>query len=878
MQLRSAYFCTLFLFFSTFVIAQMPEKYTLSVDSTVNRLAGTERVYVATKINDRPKIDGKLNEACWEAGSWSGGFTQQVPNQGKSPSQQTEVKILYDNNNLYIGFKCYDVGPGKIRSVLSRRDIDAATGDIVGIAFDSYNDKKTAYEFNLTAAGQKIDMVHLGSDNLDYNWDAVWDGKTQVYDSIWTAEMQIPFSQLRFSPGESQVWGLHIWRWIERNNENNQWKLIPVDAPAVVYLFGELKGIDGVRPKTNYEFLPYVNARYSPNSDQNSKLKPGAGLNGKIGLNSGLTLDYAINPDFGQVEVDPAVLNLTSYEVFNEEKRPFFLEGNTVLDYSIGSDMLYYSRRIGHEPSLYWDVVDNLEENQTVDVAANVPILSALKLTGKTKKGLSVGVVQSLTAKESATIYSPNAKMDTVIEPLTNFMVGRIKQDFNDGRTVLGGMITSTMRNIKDQQLNFLPKSSTVGGIDFEHNWKNRKYFVDFKSFFSDIRGDKEAISDLQLSSVHYYQRPDADHLEFNADRTSLSGWGGYLSGGKRSGRFRAIGTVNWRSPGIDFNDLGYLYQADLIQQTTDFTYKVNKPKGIVRSYYAQLTQLHEMSYGNETTLDRLNLHGFIHFKNLWMTHLNLRKNFNMFDTRELRGGPMLYKGSYNSLQFTIQSNYAKDFSTMFGPIFYWANDDSYNGSGGQLQFQWQISSRFNVMTRTVLTQNIDNNKFAARVTDAEKRLQYLVGKIDRTTISTTLRIEYYLSPEISIQYYGNPYASVGNYSNFRQVVNGSARSFDDRYASLEVTDQANGRYSVSKNGSKLYSIKNPDFNYHEFHSNFVGRWEFRPGSTLYLVWTNTRSAYSDQLGQSIWKSFGGIWEGKSENVFMVKFSYWFSL
>ena len=876
MQIKPGFILFVFVNFVGAVFAQSPTYYKLSSDTTVNRLASQQRVYYASKINKRPKIDGKLNDACWEAGTWEGQFVQQIPKQGKNSTQNTLIKIVYDDNNIYVGFKCFD--QGEIRSILSRRDVDVSAGDIVGIAFDSYNDNHTAYEFNLTAAGQKIDMVHLGANNLDYNWDAVWDGKTQVSDSVWTAEMQIPFCQLRFSPGEKQGWGVHIWRWIDRNNENDQWKLIPVDAPAMVYLFGDLKGIEGVRPKTNYEFLPYLNSRYNTNTDWHHQTQYGAGLNGKVGLNSGLTLDYAINPDFGQVEADPAVLNLTSYEVFNEEKRPFFLEGNTVLDYSIGNDMLYYSRRIGHEPSLYSDVVDNLDENQTVDVSANVPILSALKLTGKTKKGLSVGVVQSFTAKESATIYSPASKRDTVVEPFTNFMVGRLKQDFNNGRTVLGGMVTSTRRTINDTQLNFLPKSSTVGGIDFEHNWKNRKYFVTLKSFFSDIKGDKEAISDLQLSSVHYYQRPDADHIEYNPDKTSLSGWGGYLSGGKRSGRFKAIGTLNWRSPGIDFNDLGYLYQADLIQEIADFTYKVNKPKGIIRSYYAQLTQQHEMSYGKETTLDRLNLHGFVHFNNLWMMHLNLRTNFNIFDSRELRGGPMLYKGSYNSLQYSLQSNSVKKFYVLLSPLFAWATDDSYSGSSYLLQFQWQINHRFSITSKTVFSKNIDNNKYAGRVTDAEKRVQYLVGAINRNTISSTLRIEYYLSPEISIQYYGNPYASVGSYTNFRQVVNGSARSFDDRYGSLQVAGQSNGRYQVGKNGTTLYNIKNPDFNYQEFVSNLVGRWEFKPGSTLYLVWTNTRAAYSDQIGQSVWKSFGHIRNEKSENVFMIKLSYWFSL
>jgi hypothetical protein len=879
-----------FLFFFTLIgssFAQLSEHYNLSTDSTVNRLAGNQRIYFTTLIDKRPRIDGKLNDQCWEKGSWTGQFVQQVPAQGKSPSQETEVKILYDSNNLYVGFKCYDIGPGKIRPILSRRD--NSVGDIVGIALDSYHDNQTAYEFNVAASGQKVDLVHLGAYNIDYNWDAVWDGKAQVSDSIWTVEMQIPFSQIRFAPGKEQLWGMHIWRWIDRLNEESQWKLIPIDAPAMVYLFGELKGIEGVNPKTNFEFLPYLNNRFSPNTDQENKMKYGVGLNGKIGLNSGLTLDYAINPDFGQVEADPAVLNLTSYEVFNEEKRPFFLEGNTILDYSIGNDMLFYSRRIGHEPSIYYDLVDNLEENQTISITDNVPILSALKLTGKTKKGLSVGVVQSITAKENATIYSPGSKTRTAVEPFTNFMIGRVKQDFNDGNTVLGGMVTSTMRSINDDQLNFLPKSSLVGGIDFQHNWKNRKYFVDFKGFYTDINGNREAISDLQLSSVHFYQRTDADHLDYNPERTNLLGWGGFLSGGKRSGKFRAVGTLNWRSSGVDFNDVGYLYQADIVQQSAKLTYKVSNPQGIVRSYYAELTQQHDWSYsdfmhqdklsfGSESNLDRLNLHGFLQFNNLWLIHLNLRRNFNMYDTRELRGGPKLYKDSNNDLDLYIQTNSVKDFWAGFGPRFTWFPDDISKSRYFTTYFKWQLSDRLSIVSQTVVSNMVDNNKFVAKATDKTDKTQYLVGTINRNTISSTLRFEYFISPEISIQYYGNPYATTGKYNNFREVADASNRSLDQRYKNLTAAPSANDTYLLKKNGVSAFTINNPNFNFQEFRSNLVARWEFKPGSALYLVWTNTRSDYSDQKDQPVLKSFGSIWNQPTQNVFMIKFSYWFSI
>jgi len=864
---------TLFLLFGLgSALAQIPEKYNLSTDSVVNRIASIKRVYYATRTEKRPKIDGKLNDECWQTGLWAGEFVQQIPAQAKEPSQKTEIKILYDNNNLYVAFKCYDNGPGKIRPILSRRDDNV--GDIAGIALDSYHDKQTAYEFNVAASGQKVDLVHLGAYLWDFNWDAVWDGKAQVYDSIWTSELQIPFSQLHFSPGEEQVWGMHVWRWIDRFKEESQWKLIPIDAPAMVYLFGELRGIEGVKPKTNYEFLPYVNTRFSPNTDLKNKTNYGVGLNGKIGLNSGFTLDYAFNPDFGQVEADPSVLNLTSYEVFNEEKRPFFLEGNTILDFSVGDDMIFYSRRIGHAPSYLPD----LDDNQTISISENTPIFSALKLTGKNKKGLSVGVVQSITAKENAFIYSGDSKSKMAVEPFTNFAVGRIKQDFNKGNTTFGGMITSTYRNINDDHLKFLANSTLAGGIDFQHNWKKRKYFVDFKGIFSNIDGDKEAISRLQLSPVHYFQRMDADYLNYDSERTSLSGWGGMLKGGKRSGRFRATGSLNWRSPGVDFNDVGYLYQADLFEQLVNLTYKVSKPKGIVRSYLVEFEQEHDWSYGFENTLDRLKLHGYLQFNNLWNVHLNLKKNFNIYDTRELRGGPNLYKDGYNDVELFVTSNSVKDLLVAFGPRFRFFSDNISKMSYFTGHIRWQLNDRFSITSRTILDHTVDHHQFVTRTKDLSGETKYLVGTIDRNTISSTLRFEYFISPEISLQYYGNPYASVGKYDNFREVAEASNKSLEKRYVNLEHSSLDNNYYTLKREGVNEYTIKNPTFNFQEFRSNLVGRWEFRPGSTLYLVWTNTRSSYSDQLNQSIWKSFGNILDVKPQNVFMIKFSYWFSI
>jgi len=855
-------------------LAQESIDYHLSTDSTVNAKASFRRTYIATRITSKPRIDGKLNDECWSHGVWAGDFIQQQPLQAKAPSQRTEIKVLYDDDNLYFAAKCYDKDPEKIRPILGRRDVLA--GDIIGVALDSYHDKRTAYEFNVTAAGQKIDLAHLGAYQWDFNWNAVWEGRSTVGDSLWTVEMRIPFSQIRFTKQDNQVWGMHIWRWIDRLQEESEWKLIPVDAPAMVYLFGELRGIEGISHKKNFEIMPYASAKFVPNSSPEKSFKGGIGLDGKIGITSNFTIDYTINPDFGQVEADPSVLNLTSFETFYEEKRPFFLEGSSILDFKMGDDLLFYSRRIGHAPSF----TPEGGPGQTVSMPENTTILSALKLTGKTTKGLSVGVVQSFTARENSTIYSVNSEKKVAVEPFGSFIVGRLKQELNKGNTVIGGMFTSTIRNIRDPQLDFLPSSSYTGGLDMEHNWKNRKYFFDFTGFFSQVKGSKAAITQLQESTAHYFQREDAPHLSFDTSRTDLSGFGGKFDVGKRSGKFRVATGLDWRSPGVDLNDVGYLRQADFVRQNLEFSYKVDKPYGILMNYQYGLSQSHEWSFGGENLMDKLSLVSKVRFKNLWLTNFTLIKDLNRFDTRELRGGPKLFKDNRTEGSLQILTNNVKKLSFGLTSTISVSQDKISNNKDYILMVKWQMNNRLSITTQTGYSIGANYQQYVNTISGEMSHKDYIVGKIDQKTLYTTIRFEYYVSPELSFQYYGSPYASIGKYSDFRRVAEASNRDINQRYVPLSILGIENNNYSIDATGDHVedYKLKNPDFNFQEFRSNLVGRWEFSPGSTLYLVWTNTRSLFTNSYNSSIGNSFGGISDLKAKNVFMVKLNYWFSI
>jgi hypothetical protein len=615
--------------------------------------------------------------------------------------------------------------------------------------------------------------------------------------------------------------------------------------------------------------MPYVKGKYVTDSESNENF--GGGVDGKIGITSNFTLDYTVNPDFGQVEADPSVLNLTSYEVFYDEKRPFFLEGKSILEYNADKDMLFYSRRIGHAPSYRPDT----EENETLTIPDNTSIINALKLTGKNKSGFSMGIVNSMTAKEYATISSEDASAKEAVEPFTNYFIGRLKQDFNKGSTTIGGIATSTIRSIQDEQLEFLPEKSLVGGLDFEHNWLNRKYFINTKSFYSKIDGSETAISKLQRSPQHLYQREDAEHLEYNSELTSLQGWGGELSGGKRSGKFRLTGNVDWRSPGVDLNDVGYMRQADYIKEETHLLYNVNKPKGIFLKYYFLLEQLHDWSFGGENLKDRFSFETKTTFKNYWSASMLLTRTINEFDTRQLRGGPSLRIDNNTRAGFIFQTNSSKKLVLATKFDFMRFDDNITWRDKYDFSLSWLISNNISLSTLSAFSIETNNSQYVKQKTVNGKR-EYVVGKIDRQTLYTTLRAEYFITPELSLQYYGSPYASIGKYTEYRKVNQSKASALNERYSALYIQ----GDNLVDENGEVLldFTTENPDFNFQEFRSNFVLRWEYKTGSTFYFVWTNTSSSYEDVYNPSIIDSFKNISKVKSQNAFMLKLSYWFSL
>ncbi len=506
--------------------ASQPPQGTESLQDTVKSVQTTnsQPVYVTQRLTTQPPvINGKLDDECWEKGTWAGNWHQFIPNEGAEPTYPTEMNIQYDDHYLYVAMRAFDGEPEKILRIPGNRD--EFDGDMLGITFDSYRNYKTGFEFTVSAWGQKVDLILFNPINWDFNWDAVWKVKTGLEDSAWVAEFEIPLNQLRYSNEADQVWGMHTWRWIARLSEESNFEQQTKNGPGMLYNFAELRGITDLKKSRRMEIMPFALADLetmeveegNPFTENGKVWGANAGLDAKIGISSNFTIDLTVNPDFGQVESDPSVMNLTVFETYYEEKRPFFMEGLTIFDYKFDDQSLFYSRRIGHAPSL----VPEANETTFVKSPDNTTILSALKFSGTTSNGLSIGIIQSLTANEKAQVSNPEGEItNTQVEPLTSYTVARVQKGYNAGNTFVGGMITSVRRFIDDPDLDFLSKNALTGGLDVLHYWHDKEYYIDARLIGSNINGSTEAITALQESSVRYYQRPDAGYLGYDTTLT----------------------------------------------------------------------------------------------------------------------------------------------------------------------------------------------------------------------------------------------------------------------------------------------------------------------------------------------------------------------
>jgi len=864
--------------------------YTVPQQDTVSRRNQyiKQPVYITSRLlTPKPVIDGKLDDECWKKGNWAGNYTQFIPHEGASPTYQTEHNIQYDDKNLYIAFRAFDPEPDKIHKYAGVRD--DIVGDMVGINFDSYRDYRTGFEFTITAWGQKVDLVLFNPTNWDFNWNAVWKGKVGLEDSAWVAEIEVPLSQLRYSNKDEQVWGLHTWRWIDRLQEESNWEIQTKTGPGMLYNYGEFRGLSGLKKSRRLEIVPYVLGQLNTMKEEpgnpytkNGKVWEGkAGLDAKIGVSSNFTVDLTVNPDFGQVESDPSVMNLTAFETFYEEKRPFFLEGLTIFDYKFDRQNLFYSRRIGHSPSL----TINPDDEHFVRSPDMTTILSAAKFSGTTSKGLSVGIIQSITANEFASISDTEGnETDVKVEPLTNYTVGRIQKGYMEGNTVIGGMFTSTNRFIEDDQLDFLSDNAFTGGLDLLHHWKEKEFFVNAKIIGSYIDGSQESITALQESSARYYQRPGADYLDYDTTRTNLSGFGGKIQIGKGAKGFWKYSTaLSWLTPGLDLNDLGYMRTADEIENQNEVSYFITRPVSIFRTFRIAFEQRNSWNFGGTYLGSDGELSLTTEFKNQWSLRGDVAYHTKDIDTKILRGGYDMLMPASMEFGAVLKTDASKKF---IGGIGY-----QYQKSGNNSAKSYSVEPGFTVrpfsMLKVGVTATYSENKDELQYVDTkelspEYGTRYILGTIDQTTLGLTLRIDLNLSPEFSVQYYGSPFISKGAYTELKRVTNPEAENYDDRFEIYDDPVLVDGKYLLydfdSGSWPAIYSVDNPDFNFHQYRSNLVAKWEYRLGSFIYLVWSSERTGRNSDSDASIGDSFGYLRDEFPSNIFLIKLSYWFSL
>jgi len=861
-----------------------------------------KREFQAKKIDQSNLvIDGKLNETHWQKAFWGDNFVQHEPFNGTNASQKTEFSILYDDNFLYVGLKMYDNNPDSIVQRMTRRD--NVDGDLIGIQLDSYHDLRTAFTFLVSAAGVKMDMIQSNDGgNEDSTWDPIWWTQTSIQEDGWTAEMKIPFTQLRFGNEELQTWGLQIARSIFRKDELSTWQHIPKEAPGWVHNFGKLK-IKDIKSKKVFDFVPYAVSGFNVyDGDKSNPFASGRdfkynfGMDGKFGITSNLTLDFTINPDFGQVEADPSEVNLSAFESYYSEKRPFFIEGRNILNFPVafgdgghGAENLFYSRRIGRRPHHYPEAADTAYTY----LPNNTTILGAAKITGKTKDGWSIGVLETVTQKEYAEFRHNDSSWYQTVEPLTNYSVGRVQKDFDNGNTIIGGMMTSTNRVLDgEEHLDYLHTSAYSGGIDYTQYFKDKEWVLKVNNMFSNVNGSEEAIELTQTSSARYFQRPDADYVELDPTRTSLSGYGGNVQVGKvGGGKWKFMSFWAWKSPELELNDLGFMRSADELSNATWVQYRIQKPTKIWRSFSINFNQWNGWDYGGTHTYScgNFNLHN--QFINYWNFSMGINYNGPQVSNTLLRGGnAMKMPGNMNGW-FWFGSNSQKQLRLTGNGSMNRGFNDYRERYGMNIGLTYKPISTLSITLRPSVSILRNDLQFVNNDNTYNGDTRYIFATINQRTINLSLRINYNITPDLSLQFWGQPFIAAGKYNNFKMITDSKADEYSNRF--LEYSDnqisfnaEENAYYideipNNAKGVNDDYAFSNPDFNYKQFLANFVLRWEYNPGSTVFFVWSQNRDHFAENGGFNLGNDLGDLFnyaENKSYNAFMIKFSYRFAL
>lgn len=851
-------------------------------------------------------VDGRIDEADWANAPVIREFRQTDPLEGQPVSQRTEVRILFDEDALYIGALLYDTG--EVTSRLTRRD-ELSETDLFSVSLDSYHDHQTGFLFAVNPAGVRRDQL-ISTGGNDDSWDPIWDAATQRTAEGWSAEMRIPFSQLRFTPDARQVWGIQLEREIHRNQESAQFAFTPKLERGGVQRFGHLDGIENVRRGRRIELLPYVTTRaeylptVAPEVGQpgnpyrsGSDYFANAGLDVKVGLGSNLTLDATVNPDFGQVEVDPAVINLTAFETRFEERRPFFVEGAEIFRFGQGGPTgstgraaeVLYSRRIGRTPQ------GAVPSGATFsDVPSATTILGATKMTGKFGDGWSVGLLQAVTAREHVDFMTPDGIDNSAqIEPLTSYVVGRIRRDANGGRSRVGAIITAVNRDLSDPVLeNRLHSSGYVAGVDLIHEWDEGRWRISSSFSPSLVRGTSAALMRTQQTSSRYMNRPDADHLGVDSTATSLTGYYAMGELNKVAGVWTGRLGLGAASPGYEVNDVGFQSYADRLIIDTHFQYNQPRPGRYIRNWNVGGGPDNIWNYAGQHVMSNINAMGRFNWMNYWGTGWRLEYTPSVYDDRLTRGGPI----AKNPRNFLVNSSISTDSRknyTFNGTVSYMGEEGGGYNKSVNVSFNYRPRENWEIRLGPSLRKQYAEAQYVTSVADTRADhtfgRRYIFGGLEQTTLSMDTRVNVTFSPALSLQVYMQPLISSGDYDDFKELRAPGTFEFNvyGRDGTSTVTPEGDGQFRIDPVGndpSRSFVLRDQDFNVRSVLGNAVLRWEWRAGSTIYLVWQQSREGRIvgwdadgfDGVGRmDLGRDMGDLLDIKPDNIFALKINYW---
>lgn len=861
--------------------------------------AGSQKVVHAYKLKDiKLNLDGKLTEPIWQKEPIND-FTQRDPNEGVPATEKTEVWVAYDESYIYVAAHLYDSKPEMIDASLARRD-GYSNSDWFAFYVDAYNDKRTGNFFGVNAGGTMVDGVLFNDSWDDWTWDGVWEAKTSIDETGWTVEMKIPFSQLRFNEVDKMTWGVNFTREIKRNNEKSFYVMVPKNESGFVSRFATLNGLDGVKPKQRFEMLPYFvqKAQYLVH-DQNdpfyksSQYKSAFGADFKIGIGSNLNIDGTINPDFGQVEVDPAVINLSAFESYFNEKRPFFIEGfdnfyfgiggvNNNWGFNFGWPELFYSRRIGRSPR------GGVSNTEYVQYPSETRILGAAKLSGKLDESTSIGAIAAVTERTSATLWNNGIKTSEEVEPLTYYGVLRSKKEFNEGRQALGFMFTNVNRNFNDNLLkNNLSKNAYAFGLDGWTTLDEKKEYVLAAAFAGTyVNGTKEFLQTVQKQPYRYYQRPDATYATYDPTRTSLSGYYGRVMLNKQQGNFYINSAFGFVSPGFEQNDLGYQWMADRINMHTVLGYRWFDPDKVFRSKQVYVSYARSLDFEGNTISNFIWGRSDVTFTNYYSVGVGGNYSFESMDKTLTRGGPLTIQPSeYNAWIYASSDNREKIIAELNATYV----KDALGGVFQEysLVLTWKPNTQITFSIGPDYTVNDGFRQWVGNFDDPTAvntfNTRYVFGEIKQHTLSANIRLNWTFSPSLSLQLFMQPFFAVGEYGRFKELAKAKTADFNvyGNSGSTINYDTALQLYSVDPDGtgpSQGFALGNPNFNYKSLRGTAVLRWEVMPGSIFYFVWSHNQANFENPGDFSFGRDFKNLWRTDGDNILMVKFSYWFDI